>query len=54
MAPATAIRVVKLRCGILLVPLTDVPVSAELADELAQWQALSAEAWEMIDPWDPS
>ncbi len=32
----------------MLVPLSDSPMSPELAEELAQWQALSAETWEMF------
>jgi bifunctional DNA-binding transcriptional regulator/antitoxin component of YhaV-PrlF toxin-antitoxin module len=52
--PATSIRIVEIPGGILLVPLSDSPMSDVLAEELAQWQALSAEAWEMIDPWNPS
>jgi bifunctional DNA-binding transcriptional regulator/antitoxin component of YhaV-PrlF toxin-antitoxin module len=51
MAPATLIRVVETRGGILLVPLSNAPMNAELAEELAQWQALSAETWEQV-PFD--
>jgi bifunctional DNA-binding transcriptional regulator/antitoxin component of YhaV-PrlF toxin-antitoxin module len=47
-APASPVRLIETRGGILLVPLSDAPMSAELAEELAQWQALSAEAWEMF------
>ena len=47
-APASPVRLIETRGGILLVPLSDAPMSAELADELAQWQALSAESWEMF------
>jgi hypothetical protein len=28
--------------------MSDSPMAPELADELAQWQALSAETWEMF------
>jgi bifunctional DNA-binding transcriptional regulator/antitoxin component of YhaV-PrlF toxin-antitoxin module len=48
MAPATPVRLVETRGGILLVPLSKAPISAELAEELAQWQALGAETWEMF------
>jgi bifunctional DNA-binding transcriptional regulator/antitoxin component of YhaV-PrlF toxin-antitoxin module len=48
MAPATSIRIVETRGGVLLVPLGDAPMSPELADELAEWQALGAESWEMF------
>jgi bifunctional DNA-binding transcriptional regulator/antitoxin component of YhaV-PrlF toxin-antitoxin module len=44
----TPIRVIETRSGILLVPLTNEPMSEELAQELAEWQSLSAEAWEMF------
>ncbi len=48
LTPATSVRIIETRGGILLVPLSDAPMSAELADELAQWQALSVETWEMF------
>jgi bifunctional DNA-binding transcriptional regulator/antitoxin component of YhaV-PrlF toxin-antitoxin module len=51
MAPATPIRIVETRGGVLLVPLGDFPMSPELAEELAQWQALGAQSWEMF-PFD--
>jgi bifunctional DNA-binding transcriptional regulator/antitoxin component of YhaV-PrlF toxin-antitoxin module len=51
MVPATPIRIIETRSGVLLVPLSDAPMSAELAQELAQWQALGAETWEMF-PFD--
>jgi bifunctional DNA-binding transcriptional regulator/antitoxin component of YhaV-PrlF toxin-antitoxin module len=47
-APATPIRMIETRGGILLIPLSDEPMSAELAEELAQWQALAADSWEMF------
>lgn len=51
MAPATPIRIVETRGGILLVPLGDAPMSPELAEELARWQDIGARAWEMF-PFD--
>jgi bifunctional DNA-binding transcriptional regulator/antitoxin component of YhaV-PrlF toxin-antitoxin module len=48
MMPATPVRIVETRSGILLIPMSDSPMAPELADELAQWQALSAETWEMF------
>jgi bifunctional DNA-binding transcriptional regulator/antitoxin component of YhaV-PrlF toxin-antitoxin module len=48
MAPATPIRIIETRGGVLLVPLGDGPMSPELAEELAQWQALGAQSWEMF------
>jgi hypothetical protein len=51
MAPATPIRVVETRSGILLVPMSGEPINPELAEELAQWQSLGAESWAMF-PYD--
>ncbi len=48
MSPATPVRILETRGGVLLVPLSDEPMSAELAAELAEWQALSAQTWEMF------
>ncbi len=47
-APATPVRIIETRAGILLIPLSDSPMSTELAEELAQWQELSAETWELF------
>jgi bifunctional DNA-binding transcriptional regulator/antitoxin component of YhaV-PrlF toxin-antitoxin module len=46
--PDTRVRIVETRSGILLVPLTNEPMSEELAQELAEWQSLGAETWEMF------
>lgn len=43
--PETPIRVVETSDGILLIPITDAPMSAELAEELEEWQSLGAESW---------
>ena len=51
MAPATPIRIIETRGGVLLVPMGQDPMSPELAEELAQWQALGATSWEMF-PFD--
>jgi bifunctional DNA-binding transcriptional regulator/antitoxin component of YhaV-PrlF toxin-antitoxin module len=48
MAPATPIRLIETRSGVLLVPLGEGPMSPELAEELAQWQSLGARSWEMF------
>jgi hypothetical protein len=48
MAPATPVRIIETRGGVLLVPLGKTPMSPELAEELAQWQALGAATWEMF------
>jgi bifunctional DNA-binding transcriptional regulator/antitoxin component of YhaV-PrlF toxin-antitoxin module len=44
--PNTPIRVIEMQSGILLVPLTDAPMSEGLKAELADWQALGADALE--------
>ncbi len=46
MVPEVPIRVIETRSGILLIPLTSVPMEDELAKELAEWQALSTECWD--------
>ncbi len=48
MLPETSVRVIETRSGILLVPLTNMPMSAELTEELQDWQALSQSAWEQF------
>jgi bifunctional DNA-binding transcriptional regulator/antitoxin component of YhaV-PrlF toxin-antitoxin module len=48
LAPDTPVRIVETRSGILLVPLTDEPMSAELEQELEEWQSLSLQTWEMF------
>jgi len=47
----TSFRLIETAGGILLVPQTQGPMSAELARELEEWEALSAEAWNMF-PWE--
>ena len=44
MNEATRIRIIETENGLLLVPLTDEPMSAALAE----WQELGAESWEMF------
>jgi bifunctional DNA-binding transcriptional regulator/antitoxin component of YhaV-PrlF toxin-antitoxin module len=48
LTPDTPIRLIETRSGILLVPLTDAPMNAELAQELREWQSLSVEAWDLL------
>ncbi len=43
------VRVIETRSGVLLVPLTDAPMSPELQSELAEWQSLGAVSWEMFE-----
>ena len=46
--PGVPIRMIKTHHGILLVPLTDTPMSRALAEELEKWQALGAESLTMF------
>lgn len=48
LTPETSLRLIETRTGILLVPITDEPMSEELAGELAEWQSLSLESWDMF------
>ena len=43
--PETPVRLIETRSGILLVPLTNAPMSEALAQELQEWQAFGQEAW---------
>ncbi|MBI3909761.1 MAG: AbrB/MazE/SpoVT family DNA-binding domain-containing protein [Armatimonadetes bacterium] len=46
--PDTPVRVIETQSGLLLIPLTDAPISPELARELAEWQSASAETWDLF------
>jgi len=46
LTPATPIRIIETRTGLLLVPLTDAPMSPDLLQELDEWQALGGRSWE--------
>jgi bifunctional DNA-binding transcriptional regulator/antitoxin component of YhaV-PrlF toxin-antitoxin module len=48
MEPATPVRIVETSSGILVIPITDSPMSEELQSELAEWQSLSLETWDMF------
>lgn len=48
-ASDTPIRVIETRNGILLVPLTDEPMSPALAQELEEWQSFAPASWEKFD-----
>lgn len=43
--PAVSVRLIEARSGLLLAPLADAPMSAALAQEIQEWQALGADAW---------
>ncbi len=45
MLPKTSVRVIETHNGLLLVPLTDAPMSAGLTKELQDWQAIGQETW---------
>ena len=44
LTPNTPIRIVETRTGILIVPLTDEPMSVELARELEEWRTVGSNA----------
>ena len=46
--PDAPIRIIETSTGILIVPLTDAPMSPELEQELLAWQSLGAETWDMF------
>jgi bifunctional DNA-binding transcriptional regulator/antitoxin component of YhaV-PrlF toxin-antitoxin module len=46
--PNTPVRMIETHSGILLVPLTDAPMSETLKAELSEWQSLAAESLEMF------
>ncbi len=49
MEAETPLRVIETRNGVLLVPLTDAPMSPELQGELAEWQSLGSRSWGMFE-----
>jgi len=49
----TPLRIIETRNGILLVPITDEPMTADLRDELEAWQELGAEGFGMFPYEDP-
>jgi hypothetical protein len=49
----TPIRLIETLSGVLLIPLTNAPMNKELAQELAEWQALSMSTWERF-PYEDS
>jgi bifunctional DNA-binding transcriptional regulator/antitoxin component of YhaV-PrlF toxin-antitoxin module len=48
LTPDRPFRIIETKGGILIVPLTDAPMDAELARELEEWQALTQESWEQF------
>ncbi|MEK6287068.1 MAG: AbrB/MazE/SpoVT family DNA-binding domain-containing protein [Acidobacteriota bacterium] len=51
LAEHTPVRVIETRTGILLVPITQEPMSEALADELQAWLSIGAESFETF-PYD--
>ncbi|MBC7929675.1 MAG: AbrB/MazE/SpoVT family DNA-binding domain-containing protein [Rubrivivax sp.] len=48
LADETIVRIIETQKGILLIPLTDEPMSEALASELREWQAVGSESWDMF------
>jgi hypothetical protein len=44
----TPVRVIETRNGILLIPITDEPISPSLRAEIEEWQALGAESFDLF------
>jgi bifunctional DNA-binding transcriptional regulator/antitoxin component of YhaV-PrlF toxin-antitoxin module len=44
----TQFRIIETQKGILIIPLTNEPVSDELKSELEEWQTIGADSWEMF------
>jgi bifunctional DNA-binding transcriptional regulator/antitoxin component of YhaV-PrlF toxin-antitoxin module len=53
LTPDRPFRIIETNGGILIVPLTDAPMDAELARELEEWQSLTRESWEQF-PYEDS
>ncbi len=49
----TVVRIIETQKGILLIPLTNEPMSEALASELQEWQAIGSESWEMFPYEEP-
>lgn len=46
--PDTPLRIIETRTGILIVPMTDEPMNEELIQELAAWQSMNLDAWDLF------
>lgn len=46
--PNTSVRIIETQSGVLLVPLTDEPMSETLKAEIEEWQSLGAESIEVF------
>jgi bifunctional DNA-binding transcriptional regulator/antitoxin component of YhaV-PrlF toxin-antitoxin module len=47
-------RVIETQKGVLLIPLTDEPMSEDLAAEIEEWQEIGAEGWDMFEYVEPA
>ncbi|HKC85420.1 MAG TPA: hypothetical protein VKG02_05565 [Blastocatellia bacterium] len=47
-APNVPVRIIETQSGVLLIPLTDEPMSAALEAEIKEWQSLGEESIEMF------
>lgn len=45
----TDFRIVETQSGILLIPLTDDPMSLELKSEIAEWQSFGEGSWNLFE-----
>lgn len=45
----THFRIIQTQNGVLLIPLTDEPMNADLQAEIEEWQAAGSESWEMFE-----
>ncbi|CAN5617575.1 hypothetical protein BH18ACI1_BH18ACI1_05160 [soil metagenome] len=45
----TQFRIIETQKGILLIPITDEPISDELKNELEEWQTIGKDSWEMFE-----
>jgi bifunctional DNA-binding transcriptional regulator/antitoxin component of YhaV-PrlF toxin-antitoxin module len=43
------VRIIETQKGIVLIPLTDEPMSEALASELREWQEAGGESWEVFE-----
>lgn len=46
--PDTPVRIIETRSGILLIPVSNLPMSKDLQQEIAEWQAVGTATWELF------
>ncbi len=47
-------RIIETQNGVLLIPLTDEPMNADLQAEIEEWQALGEQSWKMFTNEEPA